>query len=78
MLCRYYIVICKKVELIRLKNDIDKLDIDKSKTVPNRFNNIKADVFRLDITKLETIPINLKILSDAIDNQVGKKQCMIS
>ena len=42
----------KKVDLVSLKSEVDKLDINKLKTLPTRFNNLKADVDKLDITKL--------------------------
>ena len=43
---------CKKADLACVKSDVDKLDVDKSKTVPARLNNLNADVGKLRITKL--------------------------
>lgn len=43
---------CKKADLACVKSDVDKLDVDKFKTVPARLNNLNADVGKLRITKL--------------------------
>ena len=34
----------KKVDLTNLKSDVDKLDIDKLKSVPNNLGNLKNKV----------------------------------
>ena len=34
----------KKVELAKLKSDVDKLDIDKLKNVPTNLSNLKSKV----------------------------------
>lgn len=52
----------EKVNLIHLKLNVNELDIDRLKPAPNRLNNLQ--------TILQTIPIDLKKLSDAIDNAV--------
>ena len=45
-----------------MKSYVDKLDIDKLKTLPARLNNLNADEVKLDITKLQTTPVDLKKL----------------
>ena len=37
----------KKVDLANLKSDVDELDIDKSKHVPNNCSNLKSNVDKL-------------------------------
>ena len=63
----------KKIHYICLKSDVDKLDIDKLKTVLTNLNNLTSEVGKLDVDKLEAVPINLKKPSDIIDNDVVKK-----
>ena len=49
----------KKVDLANLKFDVDKLDIDKLKNVPNNLSNLKSKVDKLDVDKLVPVPVNL-------------------
>ena len=56
-------IIRKKTDLVSLKSDVDKLNIGKSKTVPNCLNNLKADVYELNVTKLQSIPVDLQKLA---------------
>ena len=37
----------KKVELAKLKSDVDKLDIDKLKNVPTNLSNLRSKVDKL-------------------------------
>ena len=53
----------KKVNLGSLKSVVDKLDVDKLKTVTIRLNNLKTDVDEFDITKLQTLPVDCMFLS---------------
>ena len=39
---------------------------------PTSFNNLKTEIDDLDVAKLKTVLIDLKKLSDAVDNQVVK------
>ena len=48
------ILICKKVRLANLKSDLDRVHIDRSKTVPNDLKNSKFDLDELDLGKLIT------------------------
>ena len=54
--------------LANLKTDIDKLYINKLKSLPN---NTKVD--KLDIDKLVPVPTDLSKLSDVVNNDVVKK-----
>ena len=40
--------------------------------VPIRLNNLKAKVVNLHVGKLKTVPVDLKILSNVVDNGVVK------
>ena len=51
--------VSKKTDLANLKSDVDKLDIDKLKTVPSNLRNLKSNVDKVDIEKLETNPVDL-------------------
>ena len=48
-------ILLKKTDLGNLKSDVDKLDIDKLRNVPNNLSNLKSKADKLDIGKLETI-----------------------
>ena len=52
--------------------EVDKLDINKFVHVPTSLNNLKTKVNGLDAGKLKTVPLDLKKLSDAVDNEVVK------
>ena len=58
--------------LANLKSDVDNLDIDILKNLPNGISSLKSKVDKLDIAKLETTPIDLSKLSDAVKNEVVK------
>ena len=59
-----------KSDLVSLKAEVDKLDIDKLKSVPTNLSNLKSKVDKLDIGKLETTPVDLSKLNNAV-----KKWC---
>ena len=63
----------KKTDLANLKSDVDKLDIGKLKTVLTNFSNLKSKVDKLDADKLVTVPVDLSKLSDAVKDDVVKK-----
>ena len=44
----------KKIDLINLKSNVDKLDIDTLKNVPGGLSSLKSRVNKLDIGKSET------------------------
>ena len=56
----------KKDDLVNLKSNLDKLDIDKLKNVPRGLISIKSNVDKLDIGKLETTPVYLSKLSNVV------------
>ena len=62
-----------KSDLVSLKAEVDKLDIDKLKSVPTNLSNLKIKVDKLDIGKLETTLVDLSKLSNAVKNEVVKK-----
>ena len=45
-------LLLKKTDLVHLKSDVDKLDIDKLKNVPSGLNNLKSKIDKLDFDKL--------------------------
>ena len=59
-----------KTNLANLKTEVDKLDIDKLKSLPNNLSNLKTEVDKLDIAKLVLIPTDLSKLSDVVKNEV--------
>ena len=63
----------KKVDLANLKSNLDKLDIDKLKNLPFNLSNLKSKVDKLDVDKLVPVPADLSKLSDAVKNDVLKK-----
>ena len=69
--CWYISFSCWK-SFVALKAEVDKLDIAKLLTVPSSLNNWKAKIDDLDVGVSKTFAIDLKILSDEVDNQVAK------
>ena len=63
----------KKTDLANLKSDVDKLDIDKLKNVPNNLGNLKSKVGKLNIGKLETTPVDLSKLSNVVKMMLLKR-----
>ena len=63
----------KKLDFVNLKSDVDKLDIDKLKNVPNNLSNLKIKVDKVDVDKLVTLLVDLSKLSDIVKNDVVKK-----
>ena len=46
-----------KTNLANLKTVVHKLDIDKSKNLPNNLNNLTTKVDKLDINTLVPVPV---------------------
>ena len=46
--------------------------INKLVNVPTSLNNLKTKANDLDVGKLKTVPVDLKRLSDVVDNKVVK------
>ena len=53
-----------------MKTEVDKLDINKHVNVLTSLNNLKTKVDDLDVGKLKTVPVDLKKVSDVVDNEV--------
>ena len=62
----------KETDLANLKSDVDKLDIDKLKTLSTNLSNLKSKVDKLDVDKLIPVPVDLSKLSDGVKNYVIK------
>ena len=58
----------KKIDLVNLKSDVDKLDIDKLKNVLSNLSNLKNKV-----DKLVPVPVDSSKLSNVVKNDVVKK-----
>ena len=55
-----------------MKIEVDKLDINKLNNLPTSLNNLKTKLNDLDVGKLKTVPVDLKKLSDVVDDEVVK------
>ena len=62
-----------KSDWISLKTEVDKLDIDKLKSIPTNLSNLKNKVNKLDMWKLETSPVDSSKLSNIVKIDVVKK-----
>ena len=63
----------KKVDLAKLKSDIDKLDIDKLKNLPTNLSNLESKVDKLNVDICVPVPTDLSKLNDIVKNHVVKK-----
>ena len=61
-----------KKDFIALKDEVDKLGINKLTNASTSLNNLKTKVDDLDVGKLKNVPVDLKKLSDVLDNEVIK------
>ena len=61
-----------KKDLIALKAEVDKQDINKLENVPTSLDSLKTKVDDLEVGKLKTVPGDLKKLSDVVDNELVK------
>ena len=57
-----------------MKAEVDKLDNNKLINVRASLNNLKTKVNDLDFGKMKAVPVDLKKLSDAIDNEAVKNK----
>ena len=55
-----------------MKADVDKLYINKLTYVITSLNNLKTNVDYIEVGKMKTVPVDLKKLSDVVDNLVAK------
>ena len=67
----------KKVDLAKLKSDVDKSDIDKLGNVPSNLNNLKSKIDKLDVDKLVPVSVDLNKVSDAVKMMPLKKAYII-
>ena len=61
-----------KTDLANLKPDVDKLDTDKLKDVPNNLSNLKSKVDKLDVDKLVPFPVDLSQLIGVVKMKLLK------
>ena len=52
--------------------EVDKLDINKLTNGPTILSNLKTKLDDLDVGKFKTVPVDLKKLTDIVDNEVVK------
>ena len=62
-----------KSDVVSLKAEVHKLDIDELKRAPTNLSNFKSKVDKLVIVKLETTPADLSKLRNVVKNNVVKK-----
>ena len=63
----------KKVDLARLKSNVDKLDIDKFKNLATNLSKLKSKVDKLDANKLVPALVDLSKLNEVVKHEVAKK-----
>ena len=63
----------KKIDIASLKPDVDKLDIDKLKTLPTNLSNSKTKVDKLDVDKLIPVLVDLIKLNYLVKNDLVEK-----
>ena len=63
-----------KKDFIAIKDEVDKLDINKLVNVPTNLNNLKIKVDDLDVGKLKIVHADLKKLNDVADNNIIKNK----
>ena len=68
----------KKVDLAIFKSDVDKLDINELKTVPDNLYELESQVNKIGVDKLKTVPVGLTKLSGAVGNDVVKNNCRMN
>ena len=62
-----------KTNVANLKTEVDKLDIDKLKGLPDNLSILKTKVDKLDIDKLVPVLTDLSKLSNVVKNEAFKK-----
>ena len=55
-----------------LITEVEKLDSNKLNNVSTGLNNLKTKVNDLDVAKMKTVPVDLKKLSDLLDNEIAE------
>ena len=62
-----------KTNLSNLKTEVDELDINELRSLPNNLSILRTKVDKLDIDKLTPVPTDLSKLSDVVKDEVVKK-----
>ena len=65
-----------KKDFIALKTETDKLDINKLFNATTSQSNLKTNTDDLDVGKMKIVPVDLKKLSDVVDNEVVKNSTL--
>ena len=55
-----------------LITEVEKLDSNKLNNVSTGLNNLKTKVNDLDVVKMKTVPVDLKKISDLLDNEIAE------
>ena len=55
-----------------LITEVEKLDSNKLNNNSTGLNNLKTKVNDLDVVKMKTVPVDLKKLSDLLDNEIAE------
>ena len=55
-----------------LITEVEKLDSNKLNNVSTGLNNLKTKVNDLDVVKMKAVPVDLKKLSDLLDNEIAE------
>ena len=61
-----------KSNLASLKTEVDKLYIDKLKSLLNNLSNLKSNVDKLDVDKITPLSVDLNNLNNVVKNDVVK------
>ena len=59
--------------LAKLKTEVDKLDINKLRSLPNNLSNLKSKIDKLYIHKVATVCVDLSKLNNVVKDDVVKK-----
>ena len=65
-----------KTDLVNLKSNVDKLDINKLKVLSSNLSKLKIERDKLDVNKLVPINVDLSKLSNFVRNNDVKKRCI--
>ena len=66
-----------KSNLASLKIEVDKLDIDELKSLPNNLTNVKSKVDKFDFDKVAPVPVDLSKLSNVVKNVTKNLNIML-
>ena len=70
----FWKLILGHIKLKLKKAEAEKRDINKIVNVPTGLNDLKKKANDLDVGKLKTVSVDLKKLSDVVDNKVAKNK----